>query len=182
MNHDFMTVIDFTMYSGRKRFHLVNLKTGVVESHYTAHGKNSDPENTGFADRFSNRPGSLMSSLGPYYTGETYKGDFGVALNLHGQESTNNNAYERRIVVHGSDYVGEGRDKMGRSWGCPALARDVYERVIGLIKNGSLLYIWSDHNLEPLNGISDKVFSLRSLLDESQVRDENGQLPTSDWQ
>lgn len=143
-NKQYLTVIDFSLYSGLPRFHVINLQTGEVESLLTAHGKGSDPENTGYADHFSNEGGTHMSSLGPYLTGDTYDGAHGLSLYLDGLAPTNSNARDRTIVIHGAEYVDPSRQKMGRSWGCPALPMSDYQRVIGLIKQKSLLYIWSN--------------------------------------
>src|SRR6185436_2102441 len=61
-------VIDLSRYSGLDRFWLVDLADGSVEAHKTAHGDGSDPDNDGYATKFSNDSGSHMSSLGFYLT------------------------------------------------------------------------------------------------------------------
>src|SRR5205085_7002114 len=71
---DYFVVIDLSQYSGHDRFWLVDLSSGAVESHKVAHGKNSDPDNDGYATLFSNTPSSEKSSLGFYLTGEIYDG------------------------------------------------------------------------------------------------------------
>src|SRR5215211_1021033 len=73
-NPDYFVVVDFSLYSGRDRFWLVDLATGDVEPHKVAHGSNSDPDNNGYATLFSNVSGSYQSSLGFYLTGEIYDG------------------------------------------------------------------------------------------------------------
>jgi len=143
LNKTYMSVLDFSLHSGKFRWFLIHLKSGKVEKLYTAHGEGSDPNNTGTAEYFSNRPGSHMSSIGAFHTAGTYEGSNGLSLYLDGQESTNNKARERYIVVHGAKYVTSGREKMGRSFGCPALDRAHHERVINLIKGRSLFYIWA---------------------------------------
>lgn len=142
-NKEYMVVIDFTKHSSRDRFFLINLKTGNVETYVTSHGKGSDPNNTGYAKKFSNTSGSKATSLGFYRTAGTYYGDNGRSMRLDGLSSTNSNARSRAIVVHGASYVSESSRRAGRSWGCPALDNGVRDRVIDRIKNGALLYAWA---------------------------------------
>lgn len=66
-NNDFLGVIDFTIKSTQKRFFIINLKTGSVESLLVTHGKKSETD-LGVAGNFSNTEGSEMSSLGFFIT------------------------------------------------------------------------------------------------------------------
>lgn len=141
-NKNYITIIDFSKYSGQRRFFVVDLKTGAVEALHTAHGAGSDPNHTGYAKRFSNRENSHMSSIGFYRTGSIYSGENGASLYLHGLSSTNSQARERLIVIHGASYVGSHLKKMGRSWGCPALSKKDNSRIINKIQGGSLIYAW----------------------------------------
>lgn len=139
-NQRALTVIDYSLHSSKKRFFLINTSTGEVWATYTAHGKGSDANHDGYADRFSNTSGSNATSLGPYVTDYTYQGEHGYSLNLKGLSSTNSNAYSRRIVIHGADYVVDEARRQGRSQGCPALAMKYSKKVINFVKDGSLLY------------------------------------------
>lgn len=143
-NQKALTIIDFSLHSSKKRFFLMNVVTGDVWSTYTAHGNGSDPGSydvsSGFAKVFSNDAGSNATSLGPYVTDETYSGKHGYSLRLKGLASTNSNAYSRAIVIHGASYVLDEARKQGRSQGCPALPMEYYEKVINLVKGGSLIY------------------------------------------
>lgn len=141
-NEDYLTVIDFSKQSGKKRFHLIDMNSGLVKSYHTAHGSGSDPDHDGYANSFSNTSDSKMSSLGLYMTAETYSGSHGHSLRLDGLSSTNSNARKRAIVVHGASYVDENASKMGRSWGCPALSMKYYYNIIETIKGGSLIYAY----------------------------------------
>lgn len=144
-NPNFLTVIDFSQYSGRKRFYLIDMRSGEVETYKTSHGKGSDPNHDGYADSFSNVSGSNASSLGLYKTAETYYGKHGYSLKLDGLSSTNSNARSRAIAIHPADYVDDNSSsKSGRSWGCPALDPSASSRVINLIAGGSLIYAWDN--------------------------------------
>lgn len=136
---DVLTVIDFSKHSSQRRFFVINLTTGKVEALHTAHGVNSDRDHDGVATEFSNIEGSLQTSLGFLLTAETYSGQNGYSLRMDGVSETTSNARIRAIVVHAADYVQPGLEKMGRSWGCPALASSVGRRVIDQIKNGALV-------------------------------------------
>lgn len=143
-NQRYMTIIDFTKHASKKRLFLINLDTGAVEARNTTHGRGSDPGNTGYATKFSNKDGSYASSLGFYRTGETYHSTKfkGTAMRMQGLSSTNSNAHARAIVMHPAWYINEGGN-VGRSQGCPALDARYSAAVIAKIKNGSLLYMWN---------------------------------------
>lgn len=138
-------IIDFNQHSKNKRGHLLNLKNGTVESFHVSHGKGSDRNHDGIADKFSNVDGSNMSSLGLYLTAETYHGKHGLSLKLDGQEGTNDNARSRYIVMHGASYMSNSfinqHGKAGRSQGCPAVNNNVRTELINKLKGGSLYYI-----------------------------------------
>jgi hypothetical protein len=116
------------------------MKSGSVSQHVVAHGKGSDPNGTGFVERFSNVSGSNASSQGFYLASETYQGKHGLSLRLDGLSSTNNQARARAVVIHAASYVSDGNSKQGRSWGCPALEPGETSGVISRLKGKSLIY------------------------------------------
>lgn len=140
-NDRYISVIDYRAPSSTPRYFLVDTKDMTAERFLVAHGRGSDPDYDGIADRFSNIENSKMSSLGAFVTGKTYYGAHGLSLKLKGLSPQNDLAEKRLIVIHGADYVHANRSVLGRSWGCPALQRDIAEKIIPLIKGGSFLYI-----------------------------------------
>ena len=138
-NQRIMGIIDYKQHNSKKRFYIIDMESGRVETYLTAHGKNSDPDFDGYATKFSNTPDSLMTSLGFFLTAETYYGSNGYSLRLDGLSTTNSNARMRAIVIHGAEYVTPGK-KIGRSYGCPALEMRYHQELIDQIKDGSLLY------------------------------------------
>lgn len=116
----------------------------VLANHLVAHGRGSDPENTGFLQKFSNRPGSNASSEGCFLTGETYHGKHGRSRHLHGLEPQNDMAFARAIVVHGADYVSQdmarSSGRVGRSLGCFAVSGKDIDEVMALLGPGRLLF------------------------------------------
>lgn len=138
-----ITICDFSQSSRRKRLYVLDIDNfAILLNTYVAHGKRSGGE---YATKFSNRHESHQSSLGFYMTKNTYYGEHGLSLVIDGLErGINCNAEGRRIVVHGSRYVGDARARssMGRSFGCPAVPKKYSNTLINTIKNGSVLFIY----------------------------------------
>lgn len=139
-NKSYLTVVNFSKHSSYGRMYIINMRTGGVTKLHVAHGKGSDPKNTGFAQKFSNTVGSNATSLGYYRTAEVYRGTHGRSLRLDGISSTNSNARKRAVVVHGADYVSDSDKKAGRSNGCLAVSMPVHDTVVSLLKEGSIIY------------------------------------------
>ena len=147
-NKDIITVIDFTLPSTEKRMYVIDLKNKKLLYHtIVSHGRNSGEK---YATSFSNRHGSYQSSLGFYSTANTYYGGNGYSLVLDGLEKgINDQAKARAVVIHGADYCSQSvinsTGRLGRSYGCPALPREVTKPIINTIKNGSMVYIYADN-------------------------------------
>jgi hypothetical protein len=76
--------------------------------------------------RYSNVVGSGCTSLGKYKIGNSYVGKWGYSYKLHGLDSTNNNAFERTVVLHSHSCVpNEVTDgEICQSNGCPTVSPD----------------------------------------------------------
>jgi len=146
-NNPLLTLIDFSRPSTEKRMYVLDLaKKKILFISYVSHGRNSGGN---YATSFSNRDGSHQSSLGFYRTVNTYDGGNGYSLRLDGLEKgINDKAMQRAIVIHGADYCSEdmirSTGRLGRSFGCPALPRELTRPIIDTIKGGSLLFIYAD--------------------------------------
>jgi hypothetical protein len=143
-NSDILAIVDFSQSSKEKRFYIVDTRNfKVLMNTFVAHGKNSGLNR---AERFSNIPESLQSSLGFYVTKNTYFGKHGLSLRLAGMENGfNNNAEARAIVMHGAEYIGPHRinsSYMGRSFGCPAVPQAQSKEAINILKEGTCLFIY----------------------------------------
>ena len=138
-NQKFLAIADFSLHSDSRRLFLVNLTSGEVQTHFVAHGKNSDTNADGWATSFSNTADSLQSSLGGYMVAETYSGKHGYSVRMDGLQKTNSNARQRAIVMHSASYV--NANKVGRSFGCPAIENQFQRYMIDRLKNGGLLFI-----------------------------------------
>lgn len=140
-----LTVIDYSLPSNKQRMWIFDLnRERLLYNTYVAHGTNS-----GFdvPRHFSNKVSSKQTSLGTYVTRDTYMGSKGLSLNLQGLEKGfNDNAYNRRVVIHGAWYVEPAFIKQagraGRSWGCPSIAKTLAKPVINTIKGGSVVFAY----------------------------------------
>lgn len=145
-----LTVIDYSMPSSKQRMWIFDLRhEKLLYNTYVAHGQNSGMT---VPNHFSNQTSSKATSLGTYITRDTYMGSKGYSLNLQGLEKGfNDNAYNRRVVIHGAWYVEPDfirkSGRAGRSWGCPSIAKTIATPVINLIKGGSVVFAYyPDHN------------------------------------
>ncbi len=146
LNSSILTIIDFSQSSNNKRMYVIDLyKKALLFNTYVAHGKNTGNE---YADKFSNIPGTLQSSLGFYITENMAIGSkVGLSLILKGiEKGINDKAREREIIIHGADYATEDfikkNGRLGRSFGCPSLPPDLIKPVAESIKDGTCLFIY----------------------------------------
>jgi L,D-transpeptidase catalytic domain len=140
-----LTVIDYSLPSTERRLWVIDMmQRRVLQHELVAHGEGSGGNN---AVAFSNLEGSNQSSLGLFRTEDTYQGGNGYSLRITGLEpGVNDRAMERKIVVHGADYVSPDvipeLGRLGRSHGCPALQRSVARSIIDTIKGGSAIFAY----------------------------------------
>ena len=147
--------VDYGLRNTTPRGYVFDMESlTLVEGPFTvAHGRGSSRSRNGVPTSFSNRPGSASTSLGLYLTQETY--DFSgtangrrytsIGLRLQGVSGGFNDAARRRgVVAHGAPYV-SARDA-GRSEGCPALEQARARRLLPMIANGSLVFLYSPND------------------------------------
>jgi hypothetical protein len=144
-HRDLVGLVDFGAPSGKPRFQIVDIANGrVLANNLVAHGRGSDPTNTGFVQTFSNRPGSNASSAGSFLIGDTYYGKYGRSRRLHGLDPENDMAFARAIVIHSADYVSQAMSRtsgrVGRSLGCFTVSHNDISEVLTLLGPGRLLF------------------------------------------
>jgi hypothetical protein len=141
---DSIGIVDFSQPSADPRFFVVDLMSGNVESHRVAHGRGSDPDHSGFVERFSNDFGSYASSNGAYLTGDYYDGKYGLSMKVRGLDWSNYNAEPRAIVIHNAWYAEDDmipvHGKLGRSEGCFAMSRKSQYDVMRKLAGGRMIY------------------------------------------
>ena len=140
-----MAVIDYSLPSSQPRLFVFDLaQQKLLFRELVAHGKNSGGDVTSF---FSNDPGSLATSFGLFVTADTYVGHNGYSLRLKGLEAgVNDRAWDRAIVLHGASYVSSeavrALGRLGRSWGCPAVRKEIADKVINTLRGGTALFAY----------------------------------------
>ena len=140
-----LTVIDYSLPSSQPRLFIFDLAAHkLLFRELVAHGKGSGGELASF---FSNDQGSLATSIGLFVTADTYNGGNGYSLRLRGLETgINDMAWNRAIVMHGASYVSteavKALGRLGRSWGCPAVRREVSQKIIDTIRGGSPVFAY----------------------------------------
>lgn len=122
-NTAYCFMADMKMESGKKRFFVYNIEKDSVElAGLVAHGSGRTYSEE---VQFSNAPNSLCTSLGKYKIGGSYMGKFGLAFKLYGLDATNNNAFNRAVVLHAHACVPNEETApipICQSWGCPTVA------------------------------------------------------------
>jgi hypothetical protein len=129
-------------------------KLALVEGPFTvAHGRGSARARNGVPTMFTNRAGSNSSTLGLYLAQETYEFSGKVAghvyrsvgLRMSGESGEFNDAARARgIVAHGAPYV--TATGSGRSEGCPAMELQRANRLLPLLANGGVVFIFSPND------------------------------------
>lgn len=134
-NKRYVVIIDYGKPIDEERLYVADMMScKIILKSTVSHGVNSGKE---YATRFSDIEGSLQSSLGAYITEKEYIGQYGKSLGLRGiEKGINSNAKKRHIVFHSSK-------KMSTkwSWGCFATPEETNRILIGLIKEGCLVYV-----------------------------------------
>jgi L,D-transpeptidase catalytic domain len=142
---DILSIIDYSLPSTQKRMWTFDLeKRRLLFHEFVAHGMNSGENRT---VKFALPKDSHMSMYGLYVTDVTYIGKNGYSMRLKGlDKGYNDTAYDRAVVFHGAPYVNEEmirkHGRLGRSWGCPAVRKEIATPMIDVMKNGSPLFAY----------------------------------------
>jgi hypothetical protein len=143
MHTGFCVLIDMSLHSGRKRFHVWDFqKDSAVYSFLVGHGCCSNPWRADYSKdnpTFSNVEGSHCSSLGRYKIGARAYSSWGVQTKyfLHGLDSSNSNAYERQIVFHSWEAISDEEvypNGTPEGWGCPVISNKSFELIDPMLK------------------------------------------------
>jgi hypothetical protein len=141
-----LAIADMSQPSTAKRLYVFDLdaRTLVLRT-LVAHGSGSGEL---MAERFSNRDGSHQTSLGLYRVGRRIVSPkWGPALLLDGLDrGMNDAARAREVIIHGAPSVRPEfiarHGLLWRSWGCPTVSLEDMPKVIELLADGGLLYVY----------------------------------------
>ena len=150
-NTDFCFLVDFRIHSGKNRFFVWDFrKDSVADAGLCCHGYGQN--GTQEVPVFSNVEGSYCSSLGKYRVGKRAYSQYGINIHykLHGLDKTNDNAFERWVVLHSHSPVPEREIAprhlpLGYSQGCPVVSDEMMKKLDERLKTSSksvLLYIY----------------------------------------
>ncbi len=145
-NENICFLLDMSLASGQNRFFIYDMKKdSLLKKGLVAHGNCFEYWLEG--RRYSNVVGSGCTSLGKYKIGSSYNGKFGYSYKLHGLDSSNNNAFERTVVLHSHSCVPgtEVTNEICQSNGCPTVAPDFLQQLKLLINHSKkpvLLWIY----------------------------------------
>lgn len=135
-----ITIVDYSIPKHKPRLWVLDINTGEIIIHtYVAHGVKSGKGSIPY--RFSNIPGSHMSSLGLMITAKKpYYGKYGKSLRLIGTDKDlNSNVLRRAIVIHGSNYVSQRY--VGHSRGCLSVPMHLGPALSELLRGSTPVYI-----------------------------------------
>ncbi|AIT82281.1 transcriptional initiation protein Tat (plasmid) [Novosphingobium pentaromativorans US6-1] len=139
-----IALVDFSVSSSRRRMYFLDIEGGKASLILVAHGSGSDPDHTGFVERFSNAVGSNASSEGTFLTDDYYVGKHGRSQRLIGLDPTNDNALDRAIVLHSAWYANEDmidtHGMLGRSQGCFAVGEKHLDDLFSFLGKGRMIY------------------------------------------
>ena len=151
-------LLDMGLQSGQKRFFVYDLAKNMVEfSGLVAHG--SCDQNFLKEARFSNTPGGGCTSIGIYKIGHVYYGQYGKTYKLHGLQSSNSNAYNRAVVLHGNNFVPDEETypkPICNSSGCPMVSFSFLNRLSAIIDKSPkpvLLWVYDSPPPNPVTAI-----------------------------
>lgn len=145
-NENVCFLIDMSLPSGQNRFFIYDLMNDSLKaSALVAHGNCYEYWLEG--RRYSNVVGSGCTSLGKYKIGYSYTGKFGYSYKLYGLDSSNNNAFERTVVLHAHSCIPETEvaDDICQSNGCPTVSPNFLNELKSIIntsKKPLLLWIY----------------------------------------
>lgn len=190
-NHNYVSIIDFTKPSSRKRLYVINTTTGQIDKYFVSHAENSGSgkwmlRSSNEIQVPSQQIGTELSPVGPFkLIDESWVGSTGHHVPVQGLENTpeygNATAFARYIYLHG--YYGVdprshlANDGYGTtSEGCFMIEPMWLEGVIAQVKGGTLLYVYWDKAEVEKNMASGDDGMLPSELNDGYVDHGNGNL------
>ena len=152
-SEQYCILVNFSIHSGKQRLFVWDFEKDTVSfSSLCAHGMGR--ESTVEKPVYSNVEGSYCSSPGRYKIGISSYSQYGINVHykLHGQDSTNSNAYKRIVVLHSHSPIPD-RDiypqylPLGFSLGCPVISDAAMRKTDKLLKESKkpvMLWIFDE--------------------------------------
>lgn len=132
-------IIDMKQSSGKKRFHIYDWEQKKIsQSALVTHGNCYEGALVG--RKYNNVVGGGCTSLGKYKIGQAYQGKFGLAYKMYGLDASNNNAFERFVVLHSHSCVPDAEVHpypICQSEGCPTVSPEFLQSLAKIIDNST---------------------------------------------
>ena len=146
-------LVNFSIHSGKQRLFVWDFEKDTVSySSLCTHGMGRG--STEEKPVYSNDEGSYCSSQGRYKIGVSSYSQYGtnVHYKLHGQDSTNSNAYKRIVVLHSHSPISDRNIyprhlPLGFSLGCPVISDAAMYKTDSLLKESKkpvMLWIYEE--------------------------------------
>jgi len=152
LNTDFCILIDMSIHSGKNRLFIYQFSDhSIISAGLCAHGCCDGPwgaDESKTNPIFSNVSESHCSSIGKFKIGKRGYSSWGIHVNykLHGLEATNDNAFDRFIVLHSWEMVSDSEcfpDGTPEGWGCPAVSNNQMKTIDRLLqKTNEPVLMW----------------------------------------
>lgn len=156
-----LAIADFSKNSRKRRFYIIDVEKGeVLLNTWVSHATNSDDDEDGIPELFSNVSGTGKSSAGFMVTGATYNGAYGFSQRLIGLDPVlNSKVLPRAVVIHGFGGLGAQQASWGSvstSEGCLMFSKNesglfwgmedksMVELVIKTLISGSLIFTYTE--------------------------------------
>ena len=148
----FLYFVDYGLAPTEARGYVFDMSSlKIVDGPFTvAQGRGSSTDKYGIPTKFGNASGSARTSLGLYvtkalypFTGHTGGSRYSsIGMRLMGvSKGFNDLAYARGVVAHGAPYV--TATKAGRSEGCPAMEPARAQRLLPMLADGSMVFLFA---------------------------------------
>jgi len=154
LNTTYCILVNMNIHSGKNRLYVWDFTTNsILKTGLCSHGCCDSiwgEDETKLDPTFSNVHESHCSSLGKYKIGKRGYSNWGIHVNykLHGLEKSNTNAYDRFIVLHSWEMIGDQESfpyGTAEGWGCPAVSNKLMKYLDNKFKKNTkapLLWIY----------------------------------------
>jgi hypothetical protein len=133
---DYIVLIDYSKPIFQERLYVFDMKKQkIIITSYVSHAFNSGKI---YATDFSNIINSKKTSIGAYITLNSYYGKWGYSMRLKGVDSCLNTKAEKRNIVFHPNVT----DNINYSDGCFMTKNEINKKIIDLVKNGYLVYVF----------------------------------------
>lgn len=150
-NQQVAFMIDYSVHSGSNRFFIVNLASDtIIKKALVCHGscKDDDRNSSDIATNFSNKSGSLCTTLGMSVISERAYSSWGSNYKywIDGLDEGNKNMRDRVVVLHSWEGVPDEEiypKSLAMSWGCPTISINFLAELDEILKKEEKVLLYS---------------------------------------